>query len=369
LRAEIESRRQSIEWRPRAEAGQLEAPGTVPARRSFAGAGAVTVEEGELTPRIVVAGPESAFLEASLAVAPEAVERTPRARFPELRDVTITDDQGSTFALLPSGSYQHPGPDQRLCYELTCQLDPVPEGGSRWLDVHGQDTSVTRLLAADSVPVKVHGPDPAAASPEQKLHDLASWIFQGYLATDIRDTGELRRRCRNVLVRTAELRESGLADGAGPLPDQLARLCTSLIRRRPPAGLPRGWHSVLEAADRVDGPRTHVDIGTALPPVDGISVRLDALASWPDSWGLYLQATPGWWTYSTDGQHKRGVSVSAEDDLGGLYISNFGGSSGRPGYEQVNLTFRPRLDPEASLLRLTLASQTQQVTAQVPLSS
>jgi hypothetical protein len=63
------------------------------------------------------------------------------------------------------------------------------------------------------------------------------------------------------------------------------------------------------------------------------------------------------------------MSVSAEDDLGGLYISNFGGSSGRPGYEQVKLTFRPRLDPAASLLRLTLASQTQQVTAQVPLES
>jgi hypothetical protein len=74
---------------------------------------------------------------------------------------------------------------------------------------------------------------------------------------------------------------------------------------------------VLNAADRADGPRMHVDIGTALPLVDGISVRLDALASWPDSWDLYLQATPGWWTYSTDGQRKRAMPVSAEDDLGG----------------------------------------------------
>jgi hypothetical protein len=186
---------------------------------------------------------------------------------------------------------------------------------------------------------------------------------------DTRDTPEFKRRCRNVLARTAELRESGLADGASPLPDQLTRLCTALIKRRPPTGLPTGWHSVLDAADRADGPTTHLDIGTALPPVDGISVRLDAIASWPDSWDLYLQATPSWWTYSTDRHYKRAMSVSAEDDLGGLYVSNFGGSSGRPGYEQVKLTFRPRLDPAASLLRLTLASQTQQVTAQVPLAS
>ncbi|MGH3296195.1 MAG: hypothetical protein ACRDP7_30800, partial [Trebonia sp.] len=367
LRAEIKSRRQSIEWRPRADRGQQEVPGIAPGRRSFAGAGAIMVEEGELTPRILVVGPESAFLEASLAVAPEAIKRTPRARswFPDLRDVTITDDQGSTFTLLVSGSHPQPGPDQRLWCELTCQVDTVPEGGSRWLDVHGQDSSVTRLQPADPVPVQVHGPDPAAAGPaEQELRDLASWILLGHLTMGMRDTPELKRRCRNALVRTAELRQSGLADSASPLPDQLTRLCTSLIRRRPPSGLPSGWHSVLNAADHADGPRMHVDIGTALPPVDGISVRLDALASSPDSWDLYLQATPGWWTYSTDGQHKRSMSVSAEDDRGGLYISNFGGSSGRPGYEQVKLTFRPRLDPEASLLRLTFASQVQQVTAQ-----
>lgn len=160
-----------------------------------------------------------------------------------------------------------------------------------------------------------------------------------------------------------------LAGGARPLPDQLTRLCTALIRRRPPAGLPSGWHSVLNAADRTDGPRVHADIGTALPAADGISIRLDALASWPDSWDLYLQATPSWWTYSTDRKHKRyAVPVSAEDDRGGLYMSSFGGSIGRPGYEQVKLTFQPRLDPGASLLTLTLTTQTQQITAKVPLA-
>jgi hypothetical protein len=62
------------------------------------------------------------------------------------------------------------------------------------------------------------------------------------------------------------------------------------------------------------------------------------------------------------------MTVFAEDDLGGLYISNFGGSSGRPGYEEVKLTFRPRLAPGASLLTLTFASETQQVTAEMPLA-
>jgi hypothetical protein len=198
---------------------------------------------------------------------------------------------------------------------------------------------------------------------------MAWWILRDYLHHDLREGPALKRRCRDLLARTATLREGGLADGASPLPGQFTRLCTALIRQRPPSGLPSGWHSVLNTADRADGPRLHVDLDTALPPADGTAVRLNTLASWPGSWDLHLQATPGWWTYSTDRQHKRdAMTVFAEDDLGGLYLSNFGGSSGRPGLEELKLTMRPRLDPGASLLTLTFASQTQQVTAEIPLA-
>jgi hypothetical protein len=62
------------------------------------------------------------------------------------------------------------------------------------------------------------------------------------------------------------------------------------------------------------------------------------------------------------------MTIFAEDDLEGLYISEFGGSRGRPGYEEVKLTMRPRLAPGARLLTLTFASETQQVTAQIPLA-
>ena len=62
------------------------------------------------------------------------------------------------------------------------------------------------------------------------------------------------------------------------------------------------------------------------------------------------------------------MTVFAEDDPGGLYLSNFGGSRGRPGLEELKLTMRPRLAPEASPLTLTFASETQQVTAEIPLA-
>jgi hypothetical protein len=373
LRSEAASRRRPSPLYPRADASLRETPDGTPGPRSFGGAEAIEVAEGEFLPRILMVGQERAYLEATL-VATEAIDGTRLSRLgllPELLDVTITDDQGLTSALGPgSGYYRQPGPDQRLCCELTFELDPVLEGDSRWLDVRGRDTSVTRLRPADPVSVRVSGLSPVAASPaERELRDLAWWILLGYLTTDTRDSQDLKRRCRNVLERTAELRQSGSADDAGPLSNQLARLCASLIRRRQPAGLPSGWRSVLNAADRADGPKLHVDIDTALPPVDGTAVRLNTLVSWPDSWDLYLQATPGWWAYSTDGQHKRdAMTVFAEDDLGGLYISNFGGSRGRPGLEDLKLMMRPRLAPGASLLTLTFAGETQQVTAEIPLA-
>ncbi|HEX3516085.1 MAG TPA: hypothetical protein VHT26_19015 [Trebonia sp.] len=376
LRSEVAGRRQSGDAYPRADPSLRETLDRTPGRRSFGGAETIEVAEGELLPRILVVGPEGAFLEATLVAAEVIADTIPGTRhslfrLPELRDVTITNDQGLTSTLRSgSGPHPQPGPDQRLRCEVTCALDPVPEGDSRWLDVQGRDTSVTRLLPAAAVPVLVRGFSPVTASPaEQELRVLAWWLLLGYLTTATRDSRDLKRRCRNVLERTAELRESGSADDAVPLSNQLTRLCTSLIRRRQPTGLPSGWHSVLNAAERADGPKLHVDIDTALPPVDGTAVRLNILASWPDSWDLYLQATPGWWRYSADGQHKRdAMSVVAEDDRGGLYISNFGGSSGRPGYEEVKLTMRPRLDPGASLLTLTFAGETQEVAAEISLA-
>jgi hypothetical protein len=369
LRSEVESRRRTADWQPRADVGRPEAQDIALGRWSFGGGGIIEVAEGELTPGILIAGPEGAFLEVSLAVA-EAVASARQSRrwAPELRDITVTDDQGSTSTLRFSSGYA----DSRLRrrFEVACTVDPVPEAGSRWLDVRGRDTSVTRLLRSGLVPVRVGELSPVAgSSAEQELRDIAWRILGDYLHRDLRGGPDLKRQCREALAQTARLREGGLADGASSLPGQFTRLCTALIRQRPPSGLPVGWHSVLNAADRADGPRLHVDLDTALPPVDGTAVYLNTLASWPGSWDLYLQATPGWWTYSTDGQLKRdAMTVFAEDDLGGLYLSNFGGSRGRPGREELTLTMRPRLAPEARILTLTFASQAQQVTAEIPLA-
>lgn len=369
LRSEVENRRQPTDWDLRADVDQPEAHDITLGRWSFGGGGTIEVADGELTLGILIAGPEGASLEASLAVAEAVASARQSQRWvPELRDVTVTDDQGSTCTVHAESGYADSA--QRRRFEVACAVDPVPAGGSRWLDVQGRGTSVTRLLRSGPAPVRVAGLRPVAGSPaERELRDTAWSILRDYLHHDLREGPDLKRRCRDLLAQTATLRECGPADGASPLPGQFTRLCTALIRQRPPSGLPRGWHSVLNAADRADGPRLHVDLDAALPPADGTAVRLNTLASWPGSWDLHLQAAPGWWTYSADGQHQwNAVTVFGEDDLGGLYLSNFGGSRGRPGYQEVKLTMRPRLAPGARLLTLTIAGETQQVTAEIPLA-
>ena len=372
LRSEVESRQQSADWQLRADAGRPGGQDITRGRWSFGGGGTIEVAEGELTLGVLIAGPGGASLEATLAVA-EAVAsaHAPRRWVPELRDVTVTDDQGSTSAVrFGSGIGGYSESKRQLWFEAGLALDPVPGEGRRWLDVRGRGTSVTRLLRSALAPVRVSGLSTAAGSPaERELRDTAWRVLQDYLHHDLREGPDLKRRCREVLARTARLREDGLTDGASPLPGQLTRLCTALIRQRPPSGLPSGWHSVLNAADRADGPRLHLDLDTALPPADGTAVRLNTLASQPGSWDIHLQASPGWLTDSTDGPPRgEPMTVFAEDDLGGLYLSNSGGSLSCPGYEEVKLELRPRLAPGARLLTLTFAGQTRQVTAEIPLA-
>jgi hypothetical protein len=371
LRSEVESRRQFADRHSRADAGRPEAQVIALGRWSFGGGGTIEVAEGELTLGVLVAGPDGASLEATLAVA-EAVAsaRAPRRWVPELRDVTVTDDRGSTSAVRFGGIGGYSESKQRLWFEAGLALDPVPGEGRRWLDVRGRGDSVTRLLRSALAPVRVAGLSPAAGSPaERELRDTARRILRDYLHHDLRQGPELKRRCRDLLARASRLREDGLPDGASPLPGQLTRLCTALVRQRPPRGLPSGWHSVLDAADRADGQRLHLDLDTALPSAEGTAVRLNTLASQPGSWELHLQATPGWLTDDTDGPPRgEPMTVFAEDDLGGLYLSNFGGSCSRPGYQEVKLELRPRLAPGARLLTLTFAGQAQQVTVEIPLA-
>ena len=62
------------------------------------------------------------------------------------------------------------------------------------------------------------------------------------------------------------------------------------------------------------------------------------------------------------------MDISAEDDRGYSYLYKFDGGSGRNGYEELSLQFRPRLDPLARRLRLTCTGSTEQIAVDLDLS-
>ena len=161
-----------------------------------------------------------------------------------------------------------------------------------------------------------------------------------------------------------EIRRSGGLGAASELPNQLRELCAALAQHRPADRLPASWTGMLGAARRADGPRYQMDIGAALPPIDGVVVLADSLISESGGWRLYLRVTPSWWSDSEDNRRRAQVSVYAQDDRGGMYLSTLDGSTRhrdldepaheeRVGYEVLALRFLPRLDPDARALSLT----------------
>lgn len=165
-------------------------------------------------------------------------------------------------------------------------------------------------------------------------------------------------QCSAALARAAEIQLSGGPRTAGELPGQLARLCAVLTGHGPANGLPRAWSGMIDAADHSDGASRHLDVFVALPQVDDTVVQVDSLISKPGTWRLYLRAEPGWWSYSADRNRKWPVlSVAAEDDLGGMYVSQFDGSRSRGNHEELTLRFLPRLNPLARALTLTFSRQ------------
>ena len=61
------------------------------------------------------------------------------------------------------------------------------------------------------------------------------------------------------------------------------------------------------------------------------------------------------------------MRAHAEDDLGGLYLSQYFGSPGHGGHEELTLTFMPRLNPLARTLTLTFTHAAEQVTIELRL--
>jgi hypothetical protein len=422
LKAEVERRRlaESAAAPPLPGGEERGSVGIPEERWSLGGAAAIATSVGVLLPEVLVAGAGHATLYASLMPSGNgqpAAGRLGRVPAPGMRfarwswrrqqrarrrraeaavmmtvralvrpgELTVADDQGVRYALSPEGMFGVTGPSGEPVGPLSVRLrlDPVPGRGIGWLELRRPDGSAARLLPSARPAVQVSRLTPASASPaERELLDQALSLIELQLAS----AGEvaedlLRQQCSAALARTAEIQRSGELDLASELPDQVRQLCAVLTGHRPAGRLPGSWSGMLDAARQADGPRHHLDIGAALPPIDGVTVQADSLISWPDSWRLYLRATPSWWDHSKDGGRRWSpVAVHAEDDRGGYYLSTPGGGARYLGrdelgheeeisHEELALRFLPRLDPLAHSLTLTFRGTNQEVLVDLRLES
>jgi hypothetical protein len=131
---------------------------------------------------------------------------------------------------------------------------------------------------------------------------------------------------------------------------------------------------MLAAAGQLDGPRYHLGIGLTVPPVEGVTIQLDALTSAPYLWRLHLRSAGRWPVgVRRDGSGNpqgkwRNLEFSADDDRGNSHIGHVGAfSSGDGTIERFTVEFRTRLDPLARRLTLTFTGPADQVTVDLEL--
>lgn len=285
-------------------------------RWSFGGAAAIETRSGLLLPEGLVVGVDDAVLSATLT--PWQNDAGPDRAAPAESHASINEEIRALEASTQTGDIAVVD-DRGATYALRVRaavgargpspkslrfrVDPTPGRGIEWLELRGQDGTAARLL-----------PSPRAA------------------------------------VRIGPLTPVTVTAVTGQRPDDDSR----------------GRDAMADAVDRSDGPRHHLDLGIALPPIEGMTLQLDSLISAPSGWSLFLRASPRWWRYRDDRRQKWSpVELCAEDDRGCLYQYKFGGSAGRDGREELSLRFSPRLDPLARRLRLTCTGSAERITIDV----
>jgi hypothetical protein len=402
LRAEAEARRLRTiaEGPPPAEGADPGPPQAFGDRWSFGGAGGIETLTGLLHVEGLVAGPNrvtalgsarpvlfarlvpwTSALEAAASDRPVqggddgdlARERQVMQAVAQIGDIGIADDRGTPYILRRGGTSVPPGTPW---IDFEFGIDPVPGPGTRWLEITGQNGTVTRLLPSASVAAQAGQVRPVTCNPaERDLARRARLMTAIWLGTPAghRDT-YAREAGAALLTRTEQARQAGTLEATSELPDQIARLCAALTGQAPDAGLTAAWAGILATADLLDGALHHVGIGLTVPPVEGVTIRLDALTCTRHGWRLHLRSAGRWPVeVRRDGNGNLkdkwlSMEVGAVDDRGNSYLGIMGAfSSGDGGIQQQSTEFRSRLDPLARRLALTITGPTEQVTIDLEL--
>ena len=398
LRDEVDRRRSAHS--PPASPAEATSPATprsnVPSG-VWRGSGSVTLAQGVLSPGTLLGWHDHAMVDATFASfqrlrfrrtrrlslfgRPFAlpVPGRPVLTMKDLDDMVVADDVGTSYGVchVSSASFvRRLGAEPDGPVDLAVRLEPAPPVEARWVELRGRDATACRLIRGSLAPSETRASssvDTNAAEREVEALArslLAHVLFFGQAVGRTREKTDYvtDRQCAGTLARAEELRAVGaLADG--PLLDDLRHLCAAIGNAgESTAAVPERWASLLESAVLADGRPFHLNVGASLPASDGVELAVGALVSEPSTWLITVTASPGWWRYSED-RHRKWARFDAfaEDDLGGSYVSKFGGSGGAESHEDIKLQFRPRLDPTARTLRLVFQGDREALTVDIAL--
>jgi hypothetical protein len=369
---------------------------------SLGGGGVVEVAEGQLSLGALVVERDSAVLAASLRPSSRPgrsleigvfgvrfrlpmVGRRPIWLMPRLAGLTVTDDRQNryTFDIAMAGNARRLEGNACAPLDLRLRLTPVPKRDVSWLDLCGPNGTSTRLSKPSQATVRMGRivSSPGSQADQEILELVHSLILYRLAGVAPGKRAFIRERCSDAMTRASELHQAGLITNE-LLPTQLAKLCASEFDNCTTDGLAPEWASMLDAAKQSDGARLNIDLSVDLPSVDGTSIRLDSLISGPDdadSWRIYFRAAPCWRTYDEDSRRSSFLrqpsyisnqytfSLIAEDNVGGSYLSVFDGSRRYEDYEEVVVRFRPRLNPVAHELKLTMRGPMEELEVMINL--
>lgn len=128
---------------------------------ALGGGSPVSTAEGVLHPGILRVSSDRAVMDARLvSVVP------PYDHMPVLGDIAVTDEHGSRYRL----SVMELSISDGEPAWLRIHVDPVPARGCGWLELRGQDGSVTRLVPSRGSAVSVGGPTPLSEAPAEPRH-------------------------------------------------------------------------------------------------------------------------------------------------------------------------------------------------------
>ncbi len=352
----------------------------------------MTLSQGILIPGTLVAGWEGAVLDATFTsfrrlrlrrtrrlswfVRPFALPTPGRPEWTssDLADLVVVDEAGTHYSPCHVRSVSF-GPrfagEPGAPADLEIRLEPAPPAEATWIELRGRGGSSARLVRGQQTqaslrPVVALEGTPAEREVETLARSLLAFSIFGVKANH---PEAMRQQCQRALSRATELRASPAPFVTGSMFEDLSHLCTVLQGEGGDVvELPPRWAAPLMAADLQDGPVLQLNIGTALPVFDRVELALGALVSEPSLWHVSMSAATGWWHYSDDRRQKRPpFSVRAEDERGGHYVSMFWGSTGTDTREDLDVRCRPRLDPEAQLVRLIFKGPGASLTTEIGL--